>query len=116
MIRLTLVVLLLLTLFITLQLPLQSQWMWVEGSNSAGQPGLFGTLGVPSSSNIPGARFSPSMWADSNGKRWFFGGSGFDSVGTYGYLNDLWNFDASTLQWAWMGGSKTVPNVAGSIL
>jgi hypothetical protein len=105
-------------LFIILQprLQAQSEWMWLEGSNQLGQSGAFGTLGIPSSSNVPSARADVSMWVGKDGKRWFFGGSGYDSVGTGGALNDLWQFNASTLEWAWMGGSKTVPKVSGSIL
>lgn len=115
MIRQTLFALLILILSIALRLPLQAQseWMWLEGSNQAGQTGVFGTLGVPSSSNIPSARSSTSMWVDKSGEYWFFGGSGVDSVGTDATLNDLWRFDASTLLWTWIGGSKTVPIVSG---
>lgn len=113
--RLTLLFVILSTIF---RLPLQAQaeWMWLEGSSSTGQPGDFGTLGVSASSNIPSARSDTGMWRDSAGKRWFFGGFGYDSVGTFGYLNDLWRFDPTTLQWTWMGGSKTIPKVSGSIL
>lgn len=108
--RRTLLVLLVLILFITLRLPLraQSEWMWLEGSSSSDQPGNFGTLGVSASSNNPSARNDTSMWTDRTGKHWFFGGDGILPVGG-GYLNDLWRFDPSTLQWTWMGGSNTIP-------
>ena len=31
-------------------------------------------------------------WVDSSGNLWLFGGLGFDSNGSPGYLNDLWEF------------------------
>jgi len=97
-----------------------NEWVWWAGSQSAiapgnsclfsycGQPGNYGTLGVPSRSNIPGARDSASTWIDSSGNFWLFGGSGFDSQDNGGLLNDLWKFDPSTLEWTWVGGSDNV--------
>ena len=34
-------------------------------------------------------------------------------TGGYGSLSDLWEFNPSTNEWAWMGGSSTVPAVGG---
>src|SRR5579862_283640 len=42
---------------------------------------------------------------------WLFGGHAFDSVGTYGELNDLWKFDG--LNWTWVSGAP-VANQSGS--
>jgi N-acetylneuraminic acid mutarotase len=39
---------------------------------------------------------------------------GEDSTGIPGNLNDLWEFNPSKLQWAWMGGSKTVGALANT--
>jgi hypothetical protein len=36
---------------------------------------------------------------------WLFGGFGWDSAGTNGYLNDLWKY--SNGEWTWMGGFDT---------
>src|SRR5215475_5189757 len=112
--RQTLLALLVPILFTTLsrRLHAQSEWMWLEGSNQTNQKGSFGTLGVASFSNIPSARSSPAMWADKSGKIWFFGGSGYDATGATGTLSDLWMFDPSTLQWAWMGGSQSAGQAA----
>ena len=33
-------------------------WTWVVGSNTVDQPGVYGTKGVPSPTNVPGARSS----------------------------------------------------------
>ena len=80
------------------------QWTWVGGSNTAGQPGNYGTLGTPSATNMPGARSGSVRWTDSSGNVWLFGGKGYDSVGTLGDLSDLWEYSGG--QWTWMGGSN----------
>jgi N-acetylneuraminic acid mutarotase len=67
------------------------QWTWLDGSQS-NSPGIYGTLGSASSSNVPGSRFSAAAWTDSSGNLWLFGGLGNDSKGTFGYLNDLWKY------------------------
>ena len=84
------------------------EWTWVGGSKICMKPGVYGTMGTPAPANIPGARSSGSSWADSSGNFWLFGGLGYDSDGTYGSLNDLWEFDPTTLEWTWMGGSNTI--------
>ncbi len=39
---------------------------------------------------------------------WLFGGQGYDSTGSNeGILNDVWEYDPATSEWAWMGGSST---------
>lgn len=88
--------------------PGTNQWTWVSGSNLKEQTGVYGTMGIPSSSNIPGARYPLASWVDGSGDFWLFGGLGLDSTGTAGYLNDLWKYDHSTSQWTWSGGSKFI--------
>jgi len=93
------------------------QWAWMAGNNAAVDvnsrqtyvPGMYGSLQTPAAGNTPGARYGAAGWTDSHGNLWLFGGDGFDSANILGYLNDLWQFNASTRQWAWMGGSNTVP-------
>jgi len=34
---------------------------------------------------------------------------GFDTNDTLGVLNDLWEFNPLSQEWAWMGGSGTIP-------
>ncbi|MGA2990094.1 MAG: kelch repeat-containing protein [Candidatus Korobacteraceae bacterium] len=89
-------------------------WTWVSGSNTGiadgslhGTPGIYGTLGVASSSNIPGGRDAPVSWTDSSGNLWLFGGAGYDSTGTLGDLNDLWKFNPTNKEWTWVSGSNT---------
>ena len=90
--------------------PSANQWAWMGGSstNLSGVSGVYGTLGTPAAGNIPGGRASASGWTDGKGNFWLFGGGGLDSAGNSGYLNDLWEFNPSTDQWAWMGGSSTI--------
>jgi len=73
------------------------------------QPGVFGTQGVPAIANIPGAREGASCWTDASGKFWLFGGAASlnSSPGpNLFWMNDLWMFDPSTLEWTWIGGSN----------
>jgi N-acetylneuraminic acid mutarotase len=94
--------------------PATSEWTWMGGSSSLGpnqsyQPGVYGTLGVPSSANVPGGRGAAMSWTDSSGNAWLFGGERFDPAGYDAYLNDLWEFNPSTNEWAWEGGSDLEP-------
>jgi N-acetylneuraminic acid mutarotase len=89
--------------------PSTGYWTWMSGSNQSGAFGVYGTQGVPAAGNIPGSRDSAVSWLDSNGYLWLFGGEGFDSVGEYGELNDLWNYNPSTGNWTWVSGSSTIP-------
>jgi len=91
-----------------------NEWTWMSGSstlvlmaNGFGQPGVYGTLGVASSSNVPGGRLGAISWTDGSGNLWLFGGRGYDSTGTLGWLNDLWEFNPTAKTWTWMGGSDT---------
>ena len=96
-----------------------NQWTWMGGSSTLpstsssgeyGQPGVYGVIGIPTAGIFPGGRSEASGWTDSMGNLWLFGGDGFDSAGNFVDLNDLWKFDPSTKQWAWMGGNSTSPS------
>jgi hypothetical protein len=98
------------------------EWTWMGGSSTVpqpytGQPGVYGTLGTPGSTNIPGGRFSAVSWTDAAGNLWLFSGDGYDSTGVGGYLNDLWTYTPSatgdTGEWTWMGGSSAVGRGGG---
>jgi N-acetylneuraminic acid mutarotase len=98
-----------------------NEWKWVSGSNAMsslpygpGEPGVYGTLGKPSSGSVPGGRSEATGWTDASGHLWLFGGQGCDAASNcLGALNDLWEFDPSTNEWAWMGGSSTVGSNGG---
>ena len=83
-----------------------TQWTWISGSNTRNQPGTYGTQGIADAANVPGARSSAMSWTDASGDLWLFGGGGYDSAGTFSYLNDLWRWDGT--QWTWVSGSNTV--------
>ncbi|MFM7195158.1 MAG: kelch repeat-containing protein, partial [Bacteroidota bacterium] len=79
-------------------------WIWVGGSDKVNAQPVYGTLGVASVVNDPGARHAAISWTDNRGKFWMFGGQG--------YYSDLWQFDPAEGVWTWMGGSA-VPNEPG---
>ena len=90
---------------------------WIGGSSTVNAPGVYGSLGVPSTNNIPGARAQSVSWIDSSGNMWLFGGSGLDASGASGLLNDLWEFNPTMGTWEWVSGSSSVGGTAvyGSI-
>jgi len=98
--------------------PSAKTWTWVAGadntSGNMGSPGIYGTQGVASSSNMPGGRLGAVSWTDLQGNFWLFGGSGFDSTGKQGVLNDLWSFNPSTKQWTWVSGSNVCTSATGA--
>jgi N-acetylneuraminic acid mutarotase len=87
-------------------------WTWVSGGSGDNANGVYGTQGTASAGNAPGARYSASSWVDSSGNLWLFGGTGYDSTGAVGNLNDLWRYSPSTGQWAWVSGGNA-SNAAG---
>jgi N-acetylneuraminic acid mutarotase len=91
--------------------PSSNEWAWMGGSSDFGSntvPGTYGVLGKPAAGNIPGSRWLGASWTDTGGNFWLFGGQGYDASDPEGILNDLWEFNPSTSQWAWMGGSSTL--------
>jgi N-acetylneuraminic acid mutarotase len=86
--------------------PASGLWTWMGGSNELAQPGVYGTKGTPSPSNVPGAREGALSWRDTHGHVWIFGGSGCAEAGEAGMLNDLWMLDESTLEWTWVSGDR----------
>lgn len=93
--------------------PATKEWTWVGGSTTPYASGTYGTQGIASASNIPGARNDSVSWTDRSGNLWLFGGFGCDAVGDQGDLNDLWEFSPTTKAWTWVSGSNTV-NATGS--
>lgn len=89
--------------------PSTGEWTFIGGSTnlptSAPNKGIYGTLGQPSPTNLPGPRLAAVTWADAQGNLWMYGGEGNDSRGYGGYLGDLWEYTPSTGEWTWMGGS-----------
>jgi N-acetylneuraminic acid mutarotase len=98
--------------------PTSKSWAQISGSTTSFGIGVYGTKGVAAAANVPGARYGSSGWIDSGGNLWLFGGYGIASSGSaLQYLNDLWQFNPTTRQWAWISGSNTAssPGVYGTI-
>jgi len=72
--------------------PVTNMWTRMDGSNIDNQPGVYGTKGTSDAANVPGARRFGTCWTDSFGDVWLLGGTGYDSTGSIGYMNDLWRY------------------------
>ena len=105
--------------------PSLQQWRWMGGSVASpchAPGGAYGTLGTPAPGNIPGARYSAVSWTDANGNFWLYGGfgqdgsnNGVDASGFTGNMNDLWEFNPSTMEWTWIGGNRTLESQPHSV-
>lgn len=87
-----------------------NEWTWMSGSNTVNALGVYGSKGIASASNTPGARSLAVSWTDSSGNFWLYGGYGYGAIGTSGSLSDLWEFDATTKEWTWVNGSNDPNN------
>jgi hypothetical protein len=83
-----------------------NEWTCVRGNNIPNQYGVYGTKGIASSSNTPGARKGSINWVDTAGNFWLYGGNGYATTGAVGYLNDLWKYDVNTNEWTWVNGDN----------
>jgi hypothetical protein len=81
-------------------------WTWMSGSNQANPSGAYGTAGVASATAVPGGRADSAAWKDSSGNFWLFSGNVYASTGAIN-PNDLWEYNPSTNQWAFVGGGTT---------
>lgn len=86
--------------------PTTNNWTWIKGSNTPDAVGNYGTIGVESSTNVPGARGLSGAWVV-NGKLYLFGGYG-KATGSYGNLNDLWSYNPLTNNWTYIKGSMAL--------
>ena len=87
--------------------PGTNEWTWINGLNTGNPYGVYGTQGIPAAANTPGSRaYGFYSWTDHSGKFWLYGGYGYNDVGSYGPLSDLWKYDPATNEWAWIQGSK----------
>lgn len=86
--------------------PSSNIWTWVSGDSTANVEGIYGTQGIASINNKPGARDGSVSWIDSAGNFWLFGGTGY-TAGGEGLLNDLWKYNPLTNEWTWVKGSSS---------
>jgi N-acetylneuraminic acid mutarotase len=93
--------------------PTAQSWTLVNGPSTSNGAGTYGTQGVAAAGNVPGARAGAAYWIDGSDNLWLFGGGGMDASGNVGALADLWRFDPTSGQWAWITGSQTA-NAGGN--
>ncbi|MBI2269917.1 MAG: T9SS type A sorting domain-containing protein [Bacteroidetes bacterium] len=86
-------------------------WTWIKGDSTQDKNGVYGTKGVPASTNNPGGRYAALCWKDNTGTFWLMGGIGRGSISggaTTGRLGDLWSYNTSTNEWTWVSGDSLV--------
>jgi N-acetylneuraminic acid mutarotase len=93
--------------------PSTNEWTWMNGDNVGNSSGSYGTKGFSSATNTPGGRYGSLSWKDLAGNFWLFGGETYSPIsGSFFCRNDLWKYDPSTNQWAWMNGDNTPNNTS----
>ncbi|MBF0314192.1 MAG: hypothetical protein HQK52_12310 [Oligoflexia bacterium] len=94
-------------------------WSYESGTpNASDVEGVYGTRSIPSTTNIPAARYGHSMWGaidavSGDYSLYVFGGYG-SAGGVSGYLNDLWRYNTRTREWTWLAGSSSVDSAESS--
>lgn len=76
----------------------------MKGSNFANPNGNFGTMGVPSPSNVPPPLYEVASWTDKQGNFWIYGGQ--DTV--FSIYAALWKYDPSANIWTWIKGTTAI--------
>ena len=84
-------------------------WTWIKGDNTINNIGVYSNATL--SLNKPGGRYQSTSWVDANGIAWLFGGTGYATTSSIGFLNDLWKYDATLNIWTWVKGN----NVTGQL-
>ena len=83
-------------------------WTWVSGPDAGNVYGVYGTRGVPASTNLPEPRTDAVTWTDPAGNLWLFGGFIlFPNAPAWPpntTANDLWEFNPTTGLWTWVAG------------
>lgn len=90
--------------------PGTNMWTWISGSSAPLAPSVFGTKFVPAATNTPGRREYPTMWAGNN-RLYLMGGWSFHGaspLSPHHISDDLWEYNISTKNWTWIGGSDTL--------
>ncbi|KAK4535707.1 hypothetical protein CDCA_CDCA06G1732 [Cyanidium caldarium] len=79
-----------------------NEWVWIAGNTTINAAGVYGTKGVPSRNNYPGARDSASTWTLSGDRLLLFGGENADGA----VFNDLWQLNLTSFEFVWLSGSN----------
>src|SRR4051812_3743419 len=96
-----------LSFFIALSLSGFAQdWTWLRGNKTGSVVANYGSIGIAAPTNDPGSHHGSATWTDAGGNLWEFGGEGFATTPTMGWLNDLWKYDPTTNEWTWIRGAN----------
>ena len=95
--------------------PRTGLWTWMGGSRHHKQPSRRGTLGVPATTNWPGARTAAVGWTGPHGNLWLFGGnctfySSPDSSGNLVNYHSVWKYTVATGLWTRMSSGRRAGN------
>lgn len=103
-----------------------NRWVWIAGSSTTDNVGVYGTKGIEASTNLPGARRLCSLVSDASGVIYIFGGYGYDASALgilnellqfdshVGRLNDLWRFNTANNRFTWISGTgANAPGIYG---
>ncbi len=90
-----------------------AQFSWLSGATFTNQICVMGTKGVPSPTNVIGARQDAQYWHDNQNNMYVLGGYGIKSNGAAGDRNDLWKYNLTTGESVWLTGSNPLTSVAG---
>ena len=88
------------------------QWTWVSGNqfvNGLASAGDYGTQGVSAVTNMPEGRQYATIWFDTSGNLWLFGGESYDAEGGWDVLNDLWEYT----EYSGSGSAAAIKEIAG---
>lgn len=81
-------------------------WAWMRGDKNINSLALYSSKGVTDPNADPGSVSFAYSWTDQQGNFWLFGGTGYNDITGAGLLNDIWYYDVTANEWAWMGGRK----------
>lgn len=81
-----------------------SGWTWISGAAGTDEPGVHSGKGNYAATNVPGARRGHAMDVTHDGNICIHGGYGKDVNNESGYLADLWCFQVSLGEWAFVAG------------
>jgi N-acetylneuraminic acid mutarotase len=82
-----------------------STMTWIKGSSQVNPEGVYGAIGIESSSNTPGGREGSVSWTSSSGHACLFAG-GKPNGSPSEYFNDVWCYNIQSLSWVWLKGSS----------
>ncbi len=108
--------------------PATNEWTWMGGSSlntgghHIGPTAVYGTKGVFAPENWPGGHSDAAGWVDKQGHFWLFGGGAIDHHPPpkpddyqFCYVNEMWEYDPATNEWAWITGSEIGTNAGTSL-